>query len=164
MSAVPKKRELREAIKMMDNNKAPGHYQLTTNMLKRLPEEGINFLTNLIRQYQINKECQIELWNIQQLVSLYKGKGDMQNLNNWRGICLKETTAKIASSIIARCLLKHFESLWPKATNLAKLDAKRYSMPKKKAYNSLLMGEQETSNTQPVCNKVTTWHHLFSYR
>jgi len=82
MSTVPNKREVREAIKKMDNNKAPGCSQLATAMLKNIPEEGINFLTNLIRQYWIDKECQIELQNIQQLVSLYKGKRDMQNLNH----------------------------------------------------------------------------------
>ena len=69
-------------------------------MLKNLLEEGTNFLTGLIRQYQINKEYQIESWNIQKLVILYKGKGDMQNLNTWQGVCLKEMTAKIISSII----------------------------------------------------------------
>ena len=74
MSTVPIKREVREAIQKMDNNKAPGHSQLTTNMLKNFLEEGINFLTNLKRKYWINKECQIESWNIQPLVSLYKGR------------------------------------------------------------------------------------------
>ena len=113
MSTVPNKREVREAIKKMDNNKAPGCSYLIADMLKNLLEEGINFLTNLISQYWINEECQIGSWNIQQLVSLYKGKGDMQNLNSWRGICLKETTAKIISSTIARHLLKHFKSLRP---------------------------------------------------
>ena len=68
----------------MDNNKAPGCSYLIADMLKNLLEEGINFLTNLISQYWINEECQIGSWNIQQLVSLYKGKGDMQNLNNCR--------------------------------------------------------------------------------
>ena len=85
----------------MENNKVPGQSELTTDMLKNLPEEAINFLTGLITQYWIDKERQIESWKIQNLVSLHKGKGDMQNLNNWRGICLKEMTAKIISSIIA---------------------------------------------------------------
>jgi len=49
----------------MENNKVPGQSELTTDMLKNLPEESINFLTGLITQYWTNKECQIESWKIQ---------------------------------------------------------------------------------------------------
>jgi len=41
---------------------------------------------------------------------LYKGKGNTYNPNNWRGICLKESTAKIMSTILARRLLKTLET------------------------------------------------------
>ena len=34
------------------------------------------------------------------LTTLYKGKGSTQDPINWTGICLKETSAKIISSII----------------------------------------------------------------
>ena len=35
----------------------------------------------------------------------YKGKGATHDPNNWRGICLKEMSTKIVSSIIAHKLL-----------------------------------------------------------
>ena len=61
-----------------------------------------------------NENCQIESCNIQKLVSLYKGKGDMQNLNNWWSICcLKEMMAHIVNSIITYHLLRHVDSLGP---------------------------------------------------
>ena len=49
-----------------------------------------------------DENCCIIIWNIQKLISLYKAKGGVQNLNNWRGICLKETIAKIVSSIVVK--------------------------------------------------------------
>jgi len=36
-------------------------------------------------------------------------KGDPKHPNNWRGLCLKESTAKIVSIIIAKRLLKKFD-------------------------------------------------------
>ena len=38
----------------------------------------------------------------------------MQDPNNWRGICLKETTTKIVSLILAERLLKNLERHKPK--------------------------------------------------
>ena len=37
----------------------------------------------------------------------YKGKGNIQDLSNWRGICLKEIAAKIVSMMIASHLLSN---------------------------------------------------------
>ena len=86
----------------MMNNKAPGQAKVTINMLKNLPEEAMQFITDFIKQYWLDENCHIKLWNHQKLISLYKGKGDIQNLKNWRGICLKETIAKIVSSKVAK--------------------------------------------------------------
>ena len=93
------------AIKKMKDNKAPGLIGLTMDMIKALPEEAINFSTEVIQEYWMNPKCDFETWHVQNLVTLYKGKGDAKDLNNWRGICLKETTMKIVSSIIADRLL-----------------------------------------------------------
>jgi hypothetical protein len=41
----------------------------------------------------------------------YKRKGDPEDLNNYRGICLKETSAKIISIIISSCLLKRLDEI-----------------------------------------------------
>ena len=48
-------------------------------------------------------------WHLNKLTMIYKGKGQTQDPNNWRGKCLKETSAKIVSIIIAEWLLKN---LW----------------------------------------------------
>jgi len=85
---------------------APGLTGLATDMMiKALPEEAINLLTEAIQEYWMNPKCDFETWHVQKLVTLYKGKGDAKDLNNWGGICLKETTMKIVSTIIADRLL-----------------------------------------------------------
>ncbi len=45
---------------------------------------------------------------------LYKGKGDQQDLNNYRGICRKESCAKIISTIISSQLLQHLKTFGSK--------------------------------------------------
>ena len=80
-------------------------------MLKNLSDEAIQFITDIIKQYWSEENCCIETWYIQKLISLYKGKGDIQNLNNQRVICLKETIAMIVSSIVARQLLNTITNL-----------------------------------------------------
>jgi len=56
-------------------------------MLKNLPEGGIQFSTSIIEEYWTDMNCHIKMWSIQKLIGPYKGKHDMQNINNWRGIC-----------------------------------------------------------------------------
>ena len=45
------------------------------------------------------------------LTNLYKGRGDMQDPNNWRDICLKEMSVEIASMIIANRLLSRLKDI-----------------------------------------------------
>jgi hypothetical protein len=47
------------------------------------------------------------------LNTIYKGKGDPQDLNNHRGIALKEMSAKVLSIVIAQRLLKRFKQINP---------------------------------------------------
>jgi len=49
--------------------------------------------------------------HIQNLTTLCTRKGDPKDPNNWRGIHLKESTAKIVSIIIAKRLLKQLEQI-----------------------------------------------------
>ena len=87
--------EIQNAIMKMKNNKSPGFSGVTTDMLKCLPEEGICLLDSLIQNFWTNHECDYNSWHLSKLTMLYKGKEAMQDPNNWRGIYLNETTAKI---------------------------------------------------------------------
>jgi len=89
----------------MKNNKAPGVSRITTDMIKSLPEEDFQILTSHIQQFWEDPNYDHEAWHKMKLMLLYKGKGKIEDLNNWRGICLKETLVKILSSILAKRLL-----------------------------------------------------------
>ena len=67
-------------------------------------------LTSFIQQFWDDNDCDFELWHKTKLRMLYKGKGNMQDPNNWHGICLKETSAKIVSAIINNRLLKNLQT------------------------------------------------------
>ncbi len=84
----------------MKNDKAPGTSRVTTNMLKNFLPEGFELILSLITEYWTNPDTLSTFWQITKLNFIYKGKGDHQDLNNFRGICLKETTANIISIII----------------------------------------------------------------
>jgi len=74
-------------------------------MIKRLPKEGFQILTFYTQQIWKDPDYDHKAWHKTKLMLLYKGKGKIEDLNNWRRICLKETLAKVLSSILAKRLL-----------------------------------------------------------
>jgi len=86
----------------MKNNKAPSLTGLTMDMIKNLPPEELDLLSDLIKDFWLNENTDFESWHATKLSNLFIGKGDQQDPSNWQGICLKETTAKIVSIIIAK--------------------------------------------------------------
>jgi hypothetical protein len=111
LGITPSSEEILMAIKKMNNDKAPRFSQVTTDMIKNLPSNALSLLTEFIHEYWNNSELDYTFWNKTKLSNLYKGKGDPQNPNNWRGICLKETTAKIVNIIAAERLLKQLKKV-----------------------------------------------------
>ena len=99
LDMAPSIDEIKAAVKKMKNNKAPGISGTTTDMIKNLPEEGFQILTSHINQFWEDPDYDHEAWHKTKLILLYKGKGKQEDPNNWRGICLKETSAKILSSL-----------------------------------------------------------------
>jgi hypothetical protein len=97
----------------MKSDKAPGTSQLTTDMLKNLPEDALNFITETIQEF-LQQNTDFSSWHVTKLNILYKGKGNLQDLNNYRGICLKETCAKVTSSIVSSRLLQHLKTFGSK--------------------------------------------------
>jgi hypothetical protein len=93
----------------MKCNKAPGTSQLTTDMLKNLPNEALDFIVETIQDFW-QQETDFKAWHVTKLNILYKGKGDQQDLNNYRGICWKESCTKIVSAIVTNRLLQHLKT------------------------------------------------------
>ena len=69
----------------------------------------IVILTAHIQELWEDEECNYDTWHKTKLTLLYKGKGNHHDPNNWRGTCLKETSTKIISAILAKRLLKNLE-------------------------------------------------------
>jgi hypothetical protein len=79
----------------MTNDKAPGDSGMTTNMMKTLPPKALLFYSELICEFWKNDEINFDSWHSTLLTTIYKGKGNHQDPNNHRGICLKESSQKI---------------------------------------------------------------------
>jgi hypothetical protein len=88
LGLTPQKDKIRRTIAKMKSDKAPGTSQLTTNMLKNLPKDALTFVTETIQEFW-QQDTDFSSWHITKLNILYKGKGDPQDLSNYRGICLK---------------------------------------------------------------------------
>ena len=107
----PTDKDIFGAIQGMKNNKTPDKTGMTTDMIKNLLSEALSFIASLRCNFWTNQNINFQTWHITKLSNLYKGKGDQQDPNNWRGICLKETSVKIVSIIVAKLFLKHLKQI-----------------------------------------------------
>lgn len=82
----------------MASEKSPGKTGATTDMLKNLPEDAKHLLVKLIQQYSDEQNCDFDIWHVNILYLIYKGKAT-------------PTTAKIVSAIVKKCLLKHINTI-----------------------------------------------------
>ena len=112
-SDPPTAKEVKSAIASMAYEKAPGQSGVTTDMIKCLTPEAINFYIERIQAFWKDPNTDYESWHTTILSTVYKGKGDPQDPNNHRGIALKETSEKILSIVLARRLLNQFKQLKP---------------------------------------------------
>jgi hypothetical protein len=109
----PTTKEVKSAITSMAYKKAPGQSGVTTDMIKNLTPEALNFYVNRIQDFWNDPNTNYESWHTTIFSTVDKGKGDPQDPNNHRKKALKETSIKILSIILARRLLKRFKELKP---------------------------------------------------
>ncbi|KAI5735287.1 hypothetical protein M8J77_016627 [Diaphorina citri] len=91
--------EVTKAVKKMKNGKSEGVDQIPVEVWKSLGEEGIDILLDLMNKLW-NQEVIPDDWKRSMIVPIYKGKGDVQNCGNYRGIKLMSHTMKIWERII----------------------------------------------------------------
>jgi hypothetical protein len=70
-----------------------------SDMLKILPEKAMDHLNLIIHKFWKGEEDH-EVWHTMLLTAVYKGKGKTNDPANLRGVCLKELTFKVISSIV----------------------------------------------------------------
>ncbi|KAG8229341.1 hypothetical protein J437_LFUL007149 [Ladona fulva] len=89
--------EVKAALRKTKNGKAVGADQIAVEVWKCLGEEGIDVVWDMVRRLARQEKIPEE-WRKSILVLLYKGKDDVQDCGNYRGIKLMSHTMKILES------------------------------------------------------------------
>jgi len=97
-SSAPDLEELREIIKSLKNNKAPGENGLMAEYWKFVDDSALNLLHKTFQQIWSSSEIPAE-WTSALIHPLHK-KGDKKDVNNYRGISLLPVTYKILSKAL----------------------------------------------------------------
>jgi hypothetical protein len=95
---VPTKAEIKLALKQINNGKAPGMDNITSEVLKADIDTTVNLLHPLLEKIWTEEKLPKD-WKQGLIVKLPK-KGDITNCNNWRGITLMSVPSKVLSRII----------------------------------------------------------------
>ena len=91
--------EVKRALNKMKNGKAAGPDGIPVEVWKVLQEEGVDILWDLYSKI-FRQEKIPESWRNSSLIPIYKGKGDIQDCSNYRGIKLISHTMKVYERII----------------------------------------------------------------
>ncbi|XP_047470216.1 uncharacterized protein LOC125025923 [Penaeus chinensis] len=92
-------KEVEEAMKKMKSKRATGCSELTVDLLKHLGKEGIQMVTSLLQKVWDKEKMPAE-WELSELATIYKRKGDPMDCGNFRGIKLLEHVMKILENVI----------------------------------------------------------------
>lgn len=101
------KEELVTVIKEMKTGKAPGDDRITVEMIKKMGENGLQMLLQIINMAW-QKEKIPKDWEIRLILPVHK-KGDTMDSQNYRGITLLSTPTKIFEKIIEKRIRKEVE-------------------------------------------------------
>ena len=93
------KREILKILKTLKNRKAAGPDGLPNEAFKLGAEELVPYLVQLYNMVLSNLSSPLE-WNIGIMHLIYKGKGDINDLTNYRGITVNNAISKIFTTLI----------------------------------------------------------------
>lgn len=91
--------EVEKAVKKMKKGKAVGADGIPVEAWKCLGDDGIDILWDLMRRVMCEEKIPNE-WRKSVMVPIFKGKGDVQECGNYRGIKLMSHTLKIWERIV----------------------------------------------------------------
>ena len=98
--------ELVKHIKKLKNNKTPGIDYILNEFIKYCPEELhyaiVDFFNLVLESGKVPSE-----WTVGIIKAIYKNKGDINDVNNYRGITLLSCLGKLFTSIINSRLYDH---------------------------------------------------------
>ena len=98
-----KRQEVMDALKKMKNQKAVGPDGVPVDVFKVIGEEGVDVLLDLLNCIWEKGKMPDE-WRLSTLVPIFKGKGDVQECGNYRGIALMSHVLKLWERIIEKRL------------------------------------------------------------
>jgi hypothetical protein len=104
--------EVNFAIKSLKNKKAPGPDLILNENIKTIhalaPTLFLEFFNKCLSLGKIPAEWKNSLMKI-----LYKNKGNVHDINSYRGICLSNTLCKLLDKLMARRILEKFKDIIP---------------------------------------------------
>ena len=86
--------DVRTGLRKMKKGKAQGPDDITMEVWIALGNKGLEFLVNFFNKL-LREEKMPDEWRRSVLVPLYKGKGDIKERGNYRGIKLMSHTMKL---------------------------------------------------------------------
>ncbi|XP_066965949.1 uncharacterized protein [Macrobrachium rosenbergii] len=102
------KQEVLDALKKMKNGKATGPDMIPVEAWKALGDEGVDILYDLMIKILEQEKIPNE-WHGSILIPIFKGRGDVQECGNYRGIKLMSHTLKILERMIDARLREEVE-------------------------------------------------------
>ncbi|XP_031340877.1 uncharacterized protein LOC116168986 [Photinus pyralis] len=99
--------EVVDIVKSLKYGKAPGHDKITTEMIKRLGNNGMEMLCQLLNKAWHSGEVP-EDWKVGIIIPIHKN-GDSKDCKIYRGVTQLSTAAKIYESILERKLKQAIE-------------------------------------------------------
>lgn len=99
--------DINKALKKSKNNKAPGPGNIKMELLKYGGARIVSFIRMLFNKIEAGEKIPDE-WNLSYMSSIFK-KGDKRSPNNYRGISVMPSIARIFSSVIKEKLEQHMD-------------------------------------------------------
>ena len=91
--------EISNHIRSLKNNKSPGIDNILNEFIKHCPNELISIIVKFFNVI-LDSGIVPSDWTIGIIKPLYKNKGDINNINNYRGITLLSCLGKLFTSVI----------------------------------------------------------------
>lgn len=97
--------ELKAAARTFKNQKAPGPDGIPAEVLKIIANERPHVILEMYNEC-LREGIFPEVWKIQQLVLIGKGKGDPESASSYRPLCMLDTAGKLLEKLIRPRLLQ----------------------------------------------------------
>ena len=89
---------VRQAVSKMKKGEAAGPSGVVAEMLKAAGETGIEMITNMTNRI-VRKGVIPADWDLSTIVNCYKGKGEVLDRGNYRGLKLIDQVLKVVERI-----------------------------------------------------------------